>query len=119
MERRDHTIKVVDRFIDASKKQHISIMAGDSTKANIQAKRIYKAFLEIREIGNEAREALLEQVDNTDDGVASLAATFSLKYNTEKSLNALKRISEQNTGIIGFEAQQAILRWKEGSWQLE
>lgn len=118
MDKGDQINKVINRFIDASRKQHVLIMAGDSTKANIQSKRIRKAFLEIREIGDEAREALLKQVDNEDDNVAALAATYSLKYNTEKSLAALKRIS-MHAGIIGFEAQHAMLRWEEGEWQLE
>ena len=119
MEKREQIEKKINQFIDAAKKQHIFMMSGNSRSANIQAKKIRSIFAEIREIGPDGREALLEQIDNKDDAVAALAATYSLKFNTEKSLNTLKRISQKNAGIISFEASQSILRWEEGVWQLE
>jgi len=119
MDKRELIEKKINQFIDAAKKQHIFMMAGNSRSANIQAKKIRRIFAEIREIGIDAREALLEQIDNNDDAVATLAATYSLKYNTEKSFSALERISQKNSGIISFEASQSMLRWEEGVWKLE
>ncbi len=115
----DDIDQLIADFVKTAKKSHEATLSGDSRKVNIQAKRIHHVFKKISMIGNSAREALLKQVDNDDDAVASLAATYSLKYNTEKAKAALKRISENNTGILGFGAEQALKRWQEGTWQLE
>jgi plasmid maintenance system killer protein len=111
--------RLINDFVEAAKNSYEATLSGNSRKANIQAKRIHQVFAKITMIGDSAREALLKQVDNEDDAVASLAAAYSLKYNTEKAKAALKRISENNTGILGFGAEQALERWKEGTWQLE
>jgi len=114
-----HIQKIINKFIDASQKHYISTIAGNSRATNNQAKKIRILFTDIQSIGIEAREALLEQVNNDEDSVAIMAATYSLKYNTEKSMSALKRISEKNSGILGFGARQCMQRWEEGVWQLE
>ena len=80
---------------------------------------MHQAFEEIIAIGENAREALLAQIDNKDDSVAVMAATYSLKYAPVKSQAVLRRIAKDNTGIVGFGAAQAIQRWEEGAWQLE
>lgn len=114
---KEQLAKLIDSFTDAAKK-HQNAATTNSRKANTQARRIHKIFCEIVEIGDEAREALLQLTDNSDDAVASMAAVYSLNYDTEKSVATLKRIA-QKPGLIGFEARQAIQRWKECTWQLE
>jgi len=109
--------KLVKEFEDASKK-HYAATTRNSRYANIQARRINRIFSQIVEIGDDARVELLKLTENENDHVASMAAVYSLKFNPEKSLSALYRVSKK-TGLIGFEAEQAIQRWKEGTWQLE
>lgn len=111
--------RLINDFVEAARKYHDATMSGNSRKANLQVKQMHQAFLEITKIGESARKALLEQADNKDDAVALMAATYSLKYDPEKSKAVLRRLAKDNTGIIGFGAAQAIQRWGEGSWQLE
>jgi hypothetical protein len=110
--------KLIEDFSTAARKHHEATMQGHWQETNRQARNISRAFHRITEAGDSARQALLAQVHNDDLAVASSAAVFSLKYDTERSLEALQRIAKE-PGIIGFGAKQAILRWEEGEWQLE
>ena len=47
-----------------------------------------------------------------------MAAVYSLKYDPSKSLKALRNMVKED-GIIGFQAEQAIKRWEEGTWKIE
>lgn len=75
-------------------------------------------FLKIAKVGEEARNALLSLTDGEDIAVAAMVAVYSLKHNPERSLATLRRIAKES-GIIGFEAEQAIQRWENGDWQIE
>jgi hypothetical protein len=110
--------KTVNDFVQAAKKHYAATMMGDPETTNRYARKLHGIFQKIVALGNDARDKLLAKTDDDDAAVAAMAAVYSLKYNTEKSLAALKRIAS-DPGIIGFEAQQAIKRWEEGAWQLE
>ncbi len=110
--------KLVAHFVKAARKHYEATMTGNWRETNKQAKRIRKAFQGIRKIGENARQALLAQTENQDLAVASMAATYSLKCNTQQAQTVLQRIAKE-PGIIGFEAQQALQRWKEGDWHLD
>lgn len=110
--------KTVNDFVQAAKKHYAATMTGDHESANRQAKELHKAFQNIVALGSDARDALLAKTNDDDAAVAAMAAVYSLKHNTERSLTALKRIAA-DPGLIGLEAQQALKRWEEGTWQLE
>lgn len=115
----DKTDKLIEHFVQAAITYHNATMSGKSKIVNRQAKRLHQIFLEIIEIGEDARSALLSLTDHKDDSVALMAATYSLKYDTLKAKSALSRLAKENHGIIGFGAEQALMRWEEGAWQLE
>ena len=110
--------KLIEDFSAAARKHYEATMQGRWQETNRQARNISRAFHKIIEAGDRARQALLAQMYNDDLAVAKTAAVFSLKYDTERSLEVLQRIAKV-PGIIGFGAEQAILRWEEGEWQLE
>jgi hypothetical protein len=110
--------KLVADFSEASSIHFDATIAGDWKSANSHAKKINKSFLEIRKLGTDARTALLNLVDTEPFPVAAMAAVYSLKFCPERALAALEKIAKEPS-FIGFEAEQAIKRWTEGSWQLE
>ena len=110
--------RLISEFVRSAEKHYRATLAGNSKQTNAQAKRIRKVFQEIVKSGDDARVALLEQIHNENDGIAIMAATYSLKFNPKESLATLRRIS-QKPGWIGFGAEQAIKRWEEGNWHLE
>jgi hypothetical protein len=114
----DSVIKeLIDNFAQAAR-QHNIFSISDWRKANKEAKKMHSYFLEITSHGQPARVALLELTESEETSVSLMAAVYSLKFNSEKSLMVLKKLEKQ-PDVIGFQAQQAIKRWEEGSWQLE
>ena len=110
--------KLIEAFTVASRAHYQATQEGDYKVANRQVDTINDAFLKLRELGPEAREALLHVAVNGSDAAAVMAAAYSLKYDPDRSLAVLKRLSK-DSGILGFKASQAIKRWKSGEWHLE
>lgn len=110
--------KLVDDFAEAAEKSYEAMQQGDWAENNKWVKKQVTAFRRITELGTPARDELLRLLNHENPVIAKSAATFSLKYATERSVAVLKRIAEE-PGMLGFEAQQSLLRWQEGSWQLE
>jgi hypothetical protein len=110
--------KLGAQFVDAIEKQSAAWKVGDSKTANQHAKKISKAVAGFRAHGTEGREELARFLDHRDDRVASYAATYSLKYSTERSLSVLRRIAK-GTDVLALECAQCIRNWETGAWQLE
>jgi hypothetical protein len=110
--------KLITDFVEAAKKHYEATMVGNWRETNKQAKRIRKVFQGIKSAGENARQALLAQTENQDLAVASMAATYSLKYGTQQAQMVLQHIASE-PGIIGFGAQRALQRWEEGDWHLD
>lgn len=109
--------KLLTVFIDSAiKHQTLSLVEWKS--ANKEARKLQKIFLELKSLGQPGREALLGLVSHKDLSVSLMAAVCSLKYNPDKSLKALRRLVKEH-GFIGFQAEQAIKRWEEGTWNIE
>lgn len=114
----DQIHELVATFVDAAKKHHAATMRGEWRQTNAQAKRLDRAFRKIVEIGESARQALLVEIDNDDPWVATLVATYSLKYDPIRSQAALQRIAHE-PGLVGSGARQSLKNWEEGTWHLE
>jgi hypothetical protein len=110
--------RLVARFAEAARNHYDATLQGDWRKANKNAKRIADIFHSLVATGEEGKQALLELTNGKDLAVASMAATFSLKYATTQATAVLERIAIQ-PDLLGFKAQQSLKRWQEGSWQLE
>jgi hypothetical protein len=111
--------KLVEQFSQAAERMSEAIMKGDWRENNKWAKKQANAFQQIIAIGDIARDELLTLLEHQSLSVVLSAAVFSLKYDTAKSIATLEQIAATDSGIIGFQAEQALQRWKEGSWQLE
>jgi hypothetical protein len=110
--------ELMEKFTQAAKSHYRASLSGDWRTANKEAATIRKTIKGLISLGETAREALLAQTDSIDLSVCAMAAVYSLKYAPEKSISVLTSIA-QEPGLIGFEAQQALQRWKEGEWSLE
>ncbi len=110
--------ELIIKFTKAAKSHYEASLAGNWRTANKEAANIRKTIMLLRNLGENGKKALLAQTDNQDLPVAAMAASFSLKYATEKSISVLSRIAKE-PGLVGFEAEQALHRWNEGEWHLE
>lgn len=110
--------KLVEDFAEAAEKSFEATQNGNWADNNRWVKKQVAVFRYIIELGTPARDELLEFLNHENPVVAKSAATFSLKYATERSIAVLQQIANE-PGLLGFEAQQSLFRWHEGNWQLE
>lgn len=47
-----------------------------------------------------------------------MAAAFLLRYRTTEALHVLREAAK-GSGLIAFEASEAIKRWEERTWELD
>lgn len=119
MKERGHTKeKLVQIFRDAASRHFEASLNGDYKKANREAKTIRKTFHLLREMGEEGYQALMILLENEYGAVATAAAAYLLRYATDAATRVLQRHA-QDKGLIGFESQQALERWREGDWHLD
>jgi len=109
--------ELIREFNRAAKSHYEASLAGNWRIANKEAATIRKVVLSLRSLGEKGTEALLAQTDHENLCISSMAAVYSLKYAPEKSISVLTRIAK-DPGLSGFEAEQALQRWKEGEWDL-
>jgi|GEM_PF-452865 len=114
----EHIHEIVNEFADAAIKQGNHTEAGKWNKANKEIGRMNHLFDELLFSGIEGLHALLALTESHNKSVALMAAVYLLRYYPEPCLSVLDRLANES-GLIGFGAQQAIQRWKEGHWDLD
>lgn len=112
----DKLIRLLHRFAAAAAAHCQALEEMDQERANLHARMVAGLHRAIIAFGESGRLALLELVDDDDPVVAGMAAVFSLRYDCDRSLSALRRVARE-PGLLGFRAQTAIERWESGEWQ--
>lgn len=105
-------------FVDSVVKQTQAVWSGDPRKKNREARRCWRSFLQIREFGDAGRDALAELFTHERADVRVTAAAFLLRHKTTEALKLLHEEAQEST-LVGLEAEQAIARWRDGTWQLD
>jgi len=90
----------------------------DPNVGNRHAKGYVAAFNELRTIGDEGREALTTLFTHRDADVRTMAAAFLLRYCEPRAREVLEK-EAQGEGLVAFSASQALMRWDEGTWELD
>ena len=109
---------LVASFADNVLAQQAAIEAGRPIVGNRHARQYVAAWQALCSHGDAGRDALVPLLDHPQPPVAVMAAVFLLRYRTERCLSVLHAWATA-PGLIGFEAQQAIERWADGSWALD
>lgn len=112
----DKLIRLSHRFAAAATAHCQALEELDQDRADLHARMISGLYLSIIASGESGRQALLELVDDNDPVVAGMAAVYSLRYDSDRSLSALRRVARE-PGLLGFRARTAIERWESGEWQ--
>lgn len=85
-------------------------------KLSKNALRILKKIVSFGEAG---RIELANKMNEKDPEKASYAALMSLDFKENEAKKVLERISKEESGMLAFEAGQAIQRWNEKPWSIE
>jgi len=112
----DKLTRLLQRFATTATAHFQALEEMNEERANTSAQMIAGLHRSIIDSGECGRQALLELVDDNDPVVAGMAAVYSIRYNSERSLATLRRVSLV-PGLLGFRAQIAIERWESGEWQ--
>lgn len=78
MSKKEHHKKLVERFAEATEKSFEATLKGDWRENNKWVKKQVKAFQQIVEIGDIARQELLTLLEHENLAIAKSAAAFSL-----------------------------------------
>jgi hypothetical protein len=106
--------ELLQAFRNAAARHYEATVSGDHEVANRNADVVEETFARIIGLGVAGREGLLSLLNDNDKAVVLKAATHSLKYEPTRCEKVIRQISKE-AGVIGFIAQQALKRWKEGN----
>jgi hypothetical protein len=109
---------LVKEFAENVAAQADAIGHGDANMGNELARRYIAAFERLREFGDEGREQLATLFFDQRPSVRVTAAAFLLRFRHAEAKAVLERESK-GAGIIAFDAEQALERWKDGTWALD
>jgi hypothetical protein len=86
-------------------------------KINREADKVREAYRQLRSHEG-GKRALLPVLDDANLAVVSMAATYLMHFAPDRSKAALERVAK-DPRLLGLEAQYALQRFKDGTWQLE
>lgn len=109
----------INKFSEYAINHHRYTQEGDWKKGNAEIKKINSIYKSIKKEGNEAMEKLLELIYSDKPEVSSLAATYCMRFSTDKCLAVLKNLSEKEIPLISFAAEYAIENWNKNEWYID
>ncbi len=108
--------RLLKRFAVAARAHHEALEDLDEERAEAQARMIAGLHEALVREGKRGEEMLLGLTDSPDPVVAGLAAVYSIRLDTGRSLATLRRVAKE-PGLLGFRARVAIERWESGEWE--
>jgi SepF-like predicted cell division protein (DUF552 family) len=108
---------LLKEFSQRAIEHHKYTLEDDYIRVNSETRKINIVYNSIKE--QENLEELLQLIYSDLPEVACLAATYCMKFNPEKCLAVLDKLSKEDTSIIGFSAEYAIKNWKNGEWYID
>lgn len=107
--------RLLQRFILAARAHNSAMEAMDAERAGAQGRMLAGLYEAL--VSGEAGglEKLLELTESSDQVVAGMAAVYSIRHDSGRSLAALARIARE-PGLLGYRATMAIERWESGEW---
>lgn len=109
---------LVARFAEAVAEQTDAIWRGDAKTGNKHAKRYIAAFEKLRAMGDAGRDALCVLLAHERPDVRVAAAAYLLRHRTAEAFAVLHEAA-RGSGLVAFEASQAMKRWEDGTWALD
>jgi hypothetical protein len=110
--------ELVEQFAENVAAQTDAIWRGDSKTGNKHARKYAAAFDKLRARGDAGRDALAVLLKHPRMDVRVTAAACLLRHRTAEAKAVLEEAAK-GEGMVPFEAQQALLRWEEGTWALD
>ena len=94
------------------------MLDGNPQKGNKHAERYIAAFKALATHGDIGRAALAKLLSDERKEVRVTTAAFLLRYRHHEAKAVLKEAAKGDD-LVSFGAQQALERWKDGTWELD
>jgi hypothetical protein len=108
---------LIGEFRQRAIEHHNFGLEGDYKRGNAGVKRINIIYDSIKK--QEGLNELLQLIYSDIPEVASLAATYCMKFNPEKCLSVFEKLSKENIPLVSFGAECAIMNWKNNEWNID
>ena len=109
---------LVTAFAQAAARHYAFTQAGRYRDINREADKIDAAYRKLKSYGDKGKQALLKLLDDADLAVSSMAAAYCMHFAPQECKRVFQRVAK-DPGILGLEAQYALKRFDDGSWQVE
>lgn len=110
--------QLVEQFAQHVQAETEAGARGDAQTANRHVDKYLAVFDELRAQGDAGRDALAVLLKHPRMDIRVTAAVFLLRHRTAEAKSVLEEAAK-GKGMVPFEAQQALLRWEEGTWALD
>jgi hypothetical protein len=117
IDKKTDAMKWVKQFADASAMlSYVTLKGGSSGRYN----RLVKEALEkLGAMGDPGREALATLLGHERPDVRVAAASHLLRYLTAEATAVLREEAARGPSLTAFDAEQVLMRWEEGNWNLD
>lgn len=85
----------------------------------MEIKKINAIYKSIKNQGSDAMDKLLDLIYSDKPEVSALAATYCMRFNPEKCLAVLRKLSDKDIPHISFAAKLAIQNWNNNEWYID
>ena len=106
--------KLIEKFRETALVHGKAAGEDDYKSANRYFDKIIALLPKILSHGSIGEAALLALTEDQDPSVACWAATYSLKFDANRALAVLGKLSKM-PGVIGFDAKMVLELWQEGN----
>jgi hypothetical protein len=110
--------KLIEQFAQHVQAETEAGWRADAQTANKHVDKYLAVFDELRAHGDAGRDALAVLFKHPRMDVRVAAAALLLRHRTKEAKAVLEEAAK-GKGMIPFGAQQALLRWEEGTWALD
>jgi hypothetical protein len=114
----DKRSALVDEFAECVAAQSRAVLMGNAEASYGYARRYVTAFLVLRKLGDEGRDALATLLDDERADVRAMAACCLLRHCGERARRVLEAEANEH-GLAAFSAAETLHRWEEGRWDLD
>lgn len=87
---------------------------GNSRKINRAFDKFINAYVDLKQNKDVAISLLNQYLNNENDYVSMICASFLLEFEEDKAIKKLEEISKRN-GFCAFEAEITLEEWKKGA----
>lgn len=107
-------LDAIQKFIEAAEKYGAAQLEGNSRLVNRQQEVLKKLYSILRESYSQHQSDIIQLLQNDSGYVRLKASVCLIPVAPEEAKQALIRLSTEERGLLGFEAEMTLKEWEKG-----